>query len=661
MIRLRMKTFTLIFLLSLCVSCGATTPVKKDPAKVAPHVESEFRSAQTLAKNGDSKKAVPKLKKFVQGNPSSEFTAEAYYLLGVTHQNAQQWNEALTDFGAIINLDIANPYEVEASLRSARIQLKLGRPADADKSLEHADRWKKVSAEQNLELQKLNYEIGMALKQNLRALRAAIFLAENGTNATEKEKFKTTALESVDSRFSLDELVEIGDSSAFSLVRPHAKFRCGLLMAEQHQYSKARSYFNDAASLAPGTELADRANTFVRQIDSRNRVDSRAIGVVLPLSGKQSSIAYKALKGIQLGLGIYGDPNGDNSGFRLAVIDSEGNPDVARAAIERLVQEDNVIAVIGGLLSKTANAEASRAQEFGVPAIMLSQKAGVTQAGDFVFRNALTSQMQIQQLVDTAMGKMGMRNFAVLYPNDAYGVEFANLFWDAVRAKGGDIRGAQPYDPAETDFRGYVQRLVGTFYLEDRTDEYRLMAKTWAEKNPKRSGQKSAPTPEDLLPPIVDFDAIFIPDSVKAVGQIAPMLAYNNVNNVKLLGTNLWNNSGLLARGQRFVEGSIFVDSFLSSDPAFTGSEFYTTFKAAFEEEPGLTELQAFDSALLLRQLIASGEITRAGLQARMAKLTNFPGGIGPLSVDSEREIHRPVSALTVKDGHITGLEMRRK
>ena len=329
---------------------------------------------------------------------------------------------------------------------------------------------------------------------------------------------------------------------------------------------------------------------------------------------------------------------------------------MARKAVERLVAEDNVVAIIGGLLSKTATAEASKAQELGVPAIMLTQKTGITQTGNYVFRNALTSEMQVEYLVDQAMNKMGLRNFAIMFPNDAYGTEFANLFWDIVKAKGGEIRGAQPYDPAETDFRGHVQRLTGLFYLEDRADEYKLRQKAWLEKNPKRGARQSAPAIEDLLNPIVDFDAIFIPDSARAVGQIAPMLAYNNVNGVRLLGTNLWNAPALINRGQKFVENSVFPDSFLPTDPKFANSEFTTTYKSTFDEEPGLMEIQAYDSALILRQLVAGGERTRMGLRDHMANLQNFNGALGPLNVNAEREFRRPLTALTVKDGKIQQL-----
>ena len=310
-----------------------------------------------------------------------------------------------------------------------------------------------------------------------------------------------------------------------------------------------------------------------------------------------------------------------------------------------------MIAIIGGLLSKTAAVEATRAQEFGVPTIMLSQKAGLTQAGESIFRNSLTSQMQVQALVDVAMKQLGFKTFAMIYPNDAYGTEYANLFWDEVKSRGGEIHGAETYDPKETDFRTHIQKLTGTYYLEDRAEELRVRQRDYAEKNPKKSARGSAPSIEDILPPVVDFDAIFIPDDARAVGQIAPALAYNNVKGVRLLGTNIWNSPRFIQRGQRFVESSIFVDSLLTNDPAFMNSPFFSNFKTAFNDEPGLTEIQAYDSALIVRQLIGAGETTRIGLQQRMASLQNFAGAIGSLSVNQDREIRRPMTAFTVTKG----------
>lgn len=643
------------FLLTVLVcSCSATVPTKKAPEKASANLEQEFRAAKSAVDAGELKKAVFRLKKIVQQSPESDLADDAHYLLGQIYFSAQQYSEALNHYVAIANSPVESPLETDSRLRAARILMKLSRLDDAEKMTERPSQRGDLSPEQSLELNRIRYELAVAKNQPLEALELLVVLSQSHPQPAERDKLRAQAQEILESRLSEDQIREVADESKFGFLRAPAKYRYALLMAEQRNYGKARDLFEEAAELAPGTELAERASTLIQQIDARNKVDARTIGVVLPLSGKQSVIGYKILHGIQLGLGIYGKAP---SNFRLAVIDSEGNPDVARRAIERLVTEDNVIAIIGGLLSKTASAEATKAQELGVPTIMLTQKAGVTEAGDSVFRNALTSQMQVQQLVEVAMNKMGYKNFAIMYPNDPYGVEYTNLFWDEVKSHGGNITAVQPYDPKETDFRGHVERMVGTFYQEDRADEYRVRLRAWQEKNPRRSARQSAPSREEILGPIVDFDAVFIPDSVRALGQIAPMLAYNDVTKVRLLGPNLWNSPGLVQRGQKFVENSIFVDGFLNTDPKFQASPFYTSFKATFEDEPGLMEMQGYDSALILRQLIAGGESTRVGLQSRLASLQNFPGASGPLSVTADREIRRPLTTLTVKDGQIEEFE----
>jgi branched-chain amino acid transport system substrate-binding protein len=656
---LDLKTTSSALLLSLAAasvfSCatgaggGNAPPLipKRAALKASPAAQKELKLAQTYLRKGENKKAVFLLTKVAQNSPDSDAADTAQMLMANLYFTQGSYSEAYTHYAAIVN-GPASTHEAAARLGAARSLNKLGKQAEVAKFLANADSWPDVTADQRLEINKLRIEVLTNEKNYLGALVAASAVSKQAG----QEYFDST-------RFSPDELKEISNDSKYGAAQPLARYRYALILADQKDYSGARSALQDVARMVPGTELADRANRFVNQIDARNKVDPRTIGVILPLSGPNSSIGYKALRGIQLGLGVYG--TNQSTGFRLAVVDSEGNVDGARRGVERLVQEDNVIAIIGGLQSKTALVEAARAQEFGVPTIMLSQKAGITAAGESIFRNALTSQMQVQELVDVAMKKLGYKNFAIMYPNDAYGTEYANLFWDEVKSHGGDITAAQTYDPKETDFRAYVQRLSGTFYLDDRAEELRIRQADYAKKNPKKALRNSGPSIEDILPPVVDFDAIFIPDEARAVGQIAPSLAYDNVKGVRLLGTNIWNSPRFLQRGQKFVEGSIFVDSVLTNDPSFTGSAFYQNFKSTFNEDPGLTEIQAYDSALIVRQLIAKGETTRIGLQQAMAGLQNFPGALGALSVTPDREIRRPMTAFTVTKGQFTPFEATRQ
>ena len=645
--------FGLVGLLAigLLASCQST-PVRRPPVKAPPTVEKEFSQAKVLLDKGDSKKALGRLKKIATNSPDSDLADDANMLMAQVYERDQQWNDALKSYLAVANSEIASPLEAEALLRAARINLRFSKFNDAATLTDRLRKLPSATPTQKLEGEELRGEAFLAENKVLKAIELYVGLSEQSTDPRHKEKYRLAAQDLLDTRLGEDDVREVAESSSFGFLRPTAKYRIGLIYADQRQLSRARSAFQDVVALVPGTELAERATSLITQIDARSRVNARTIGAVLPLSGRQAAVGYRALRGLQLGLGIYA-PGKKISNFRLAVIDSEGNPDIARRGVERLVVEDNAVAVVGGLLSRTASAEASKAQEFGIPTVMMGQKAGLTEIGEFIFRNALTSQMQAERLAAVSIENLGLKRFAILFPNDPYGTEFANFFWDAVRLRGGHVTAVQTYDPKETDFRTHVQRLVGNYYVEDRADEYRLRYRQYLEKNPKRNARQQAPSPEEILPPIVDFDALFIPDSARAAGQIAPMLAYNDVDNLRLLGTNLWNNASFVSRGQKFVENAIIVDGLYTGDHSFQASQFVREFKEIFGEEPGMIEAQAYDSGLLLRQLITSGSSSRIELREKLANVKNFPGAFGSLDMSANRELQRPISVLTVKSSKL--------
>lgn len=487
----------------------------------------------------------------------------------------------------------------------------------------------------------------------LQALKESVNFSVTATTPQEQESFRLKSVEIVEGKLNQEQLEKVARDSDFGFARGYALFRLGEMALEDRDKDRARKYFSNVGEFLPGSDLAVRAQDIMSQLESSKFVESKTIGVVLPLTGKAAAVGQKALRGVEMGLGL----NVPGSGFRLAVMDSEGNPDSARRGVERLVKEDNAIAIVGSLLSKTAPAVAAKADELGVPTIGLSQKSGLTEIGPSVFRNALTSEMQVRYLVRTAMEDYGMKRFAIVYPNDPYGIEYTNLFWDEVLARGGTIASAQMYNPKETDFRFVIQRLVGTYYIEGRVDEYKArIAKKGEETEKKKSIRTSHE--EEILPPIVDFDAVFIPDSAKAMGQISAFLSFSGVKGVKLMGTNLWNTPGLSKRAGNFVNNLIFVDSFLPATAAH--SRFVQEYKALYNEEPSLIETQAYDSALILRQLVAQGAATRESLTRELSSLKKFPGSLGTLNMSQDREIQRPLMALTLEKGEVVPLKVQK-
>lgn len=635
------------------VSCQSK-PKKEAPKPASQDAKAQLMSAQAELAKGREKAAVMKLKKVAAQNPGTDAADTAWILVARAYFQHHDYKDAGTAYLQVLNAPTQTAHEEEAYVNGTKSMAQIGRADEALSLSSKALASGKLTSAQTLDIQKVRYPLLKETGDILGSLRSLVAVHDGETDSVQREILRNKAFD-LANHLQRKDLDEVASGGEFSFVRGFAAYRIGTYYLDQHDLDNARSMFEKTLQYSPNTNVAATAANQIQQIDGRRQVDPFTIGAVLPLTGHYESIAQKTLHGLQLGLGIYGP---SRSSFKLAVIDSEGSPEDASKGVETLVADDHAIAIVGSLLSRTSVAVATKANELAVPSVALSQKSGLTDIGTLVFRNAITSSMQVQHLVKTAIEDMGMKKFAILYPNDAYGVEYANLFWSEVLKRGGQIVGAQPYSSTETDFRAPVRRLVGTYYIEDRQTEFKNRLTTWF-KDPKNPhGGRTAP-PDDLLPPVVDFDGLFVPDGPKAMGQIAPMLAYVGVQNVHFLGTNLWNSPEFLRRGEKHVEGSLFVDAQITTDPHFASSRFYNEFKQVFGSEPGLFELQGFETGLLLARLINDGERSRLGLGERLARIDKFEGVLGPLQMTPERELTWPMTAFTVREGAIVPLSAK--
>src|SRR5690606_37366429 len=148
----------------------------------------------------------------------------------------------------------------------------------------------------------------------------------------------------------------------------------------------------------------------------------KAVGVVLPMSGRYKAFGDATLRGLKLAL--------KGSDIELLLKDGQGDPTLTAKLIEELTFDDGVIAIIGPLLSDDSRRGALVAEELSVPLISLSRLEGLTEIGPHVFRTMVTNSQQAEALADYAVGTLGYKSFAILHPNSAFGQELSAEFWD---------------------------------------------------------------------------------------------------------------------------------------------------------------------------------------------------------------------------------------
>jgi branched-chain amino acid transport system substrate-binding protein len=422
---------------------------------------------------------------------------------------------------------------------------------------------------------------------------------------------------------------------------------------------------------APDSAYVPDAKQLLARVSRRAAVKPKVIGAVLPMSGKFKPFGEAAQRGIELAL--------KGSDIELLVRDGQGEAALTAKLIEELVFEEGAMAIIGPMLTDDTKRAALVAEELQVPLVTLSSRAeGVTKVGAHVFRTMVTNAQQAETLAAYAMGDRGFKNFAILYPNTSFGVEFTNAFWDAIEKRGGTVRGVENYNADQKSFSEEAKKLVGKFYLEERGDwgESAREIREQGLDNFKR--RKAIDKARQNVAPLVDFEALLIPDSWERVSLIAPALAVEdvvtngcdskdmerirkttgkgNLKTVTLLGPSAWsspkgqsNTPQLIERGGKYVACSVYVD------PFFEGSERPSTknFVAAFREAHRnstitLIDAVGFDTASMMRAIIEKNQPkTRAAFREALQDI-KFDGVTGTVSFDDAREAQRQLYLLNV-------------
>jgi branched-chain amino acid transport system substrate-binding protein len=408
------------------------------------------------------------------------------------------------------------------------------------------------------------------------------------------------------------------------------------------------------------------------QISARELPSTRgargSIGVVLPLSGPFAHFGEETLYGVMLAADLFGaDADApDAPSVRLVVRDSAGDPARADAAVRELAADRSVVAIVGPLLSAECEAAAAAAQELQVPLLTLTAREEIAQLRDFVFR-LRTRPIEETQLLAEKARELGGERFAILYRNDPYGRGLRALFWDAVEARGGQIVGVSGFDPDSTDFADPIRKLVGYTLLT--SEEKRLLRKREAMLNRARrlpadearalrhSARTLTTAAGDPLPPIVDFDFLFIAESYENVVLIAPQLAFHEVFGPRLLGPDGWYHPDLIRVGRENVEGAIFVAHYFPESPTPFVHDFATRFASTFSHPSNVFAAQAYDAANLVLVQLARGRESRQAVRDGVLAVRNYPGVAGILSMRSDGNASKRPFLIEVEKGEFVQLD----
>ncbi|MCG8360356.1 MAG: ABC transporter substrate-binding protein [Kiloniellales bacterium] len=194
-----------------------------------------------------------------------------------------------------------------------------------------------------------------------------------------------------------------------------------------------------------------------------NAQEPAEIGVLLPLSGPNASNGAKTLAGVNAALAEINELGGVLGGRELKLIieDTESKPQPAIEAVRKLVDVNKVPLVLGDISSSVTIPTGKYTISKGMNQITIAATAQVQrEIGDGLFTMLATNDVLGVKMAEFVVEDANPERVALVYMNDPFGVGMARATEGGLKDLGVEIAADLALEPAKTDYRAELQRLV---------------------------------------------------------------------------------------------------------------------------------------------------------------------------------------------------------
>lgn len=377
------------------------------------------------------------------------------------------------------------------------------------------------------------------------------------------------------------------------------------------------------------------------------------IGVIAPLE----TPAGRSLRdGILLARERFPLPKGETIG--LIFEDSEGSPIRAVKAAERMVEQYDVLAIIGALRSEETLPLAAHLSPQQIPLIAPTASQDEIASLPYVFQMNATPGAQGRRIADYAVRKLGLRTLATVSSRDSYGDRLAREFTARAEELGAEVVVQEWYEPGATDYRGQFNRMRDAGLALHPPD----ILSTEIDSLIRGGIHVEPPPPVPVDPdtvrpePVTTLDGLLVGASTyEDVLLITPQVASSLID-AQILGSDGWNYPEVVEDGGSYVNNAIFVAKYNDRSDLASVQEFVNLYRARFGRDQDIAAALGHDAMLAVREAIAAGGTERASLQDRLQTLRDVPGATGRITFRPGDRENAWMYLLSIRRGRIQTL-----
>ncbi|MFJ8257914.1 ABC transporter substrate-binding protein [Peribacillus asahii] len=296
----------------------------------------------------------------------------------------------------------------------------------------------------------------------------------------------------------------------------------------------------------------------------------------------------------------------------LVIEDSVGKQEQALSAAQKLMSDDEIVALLGPTLSTEMNVVGPEADLNGIPIMGTSTTAvGIPQIGEYVFRNSIPESLAIPAAMKKAVEKYDVKKVALLYGND-------------------DVLTKSGYDTMKEEVEKMGLEVVTTQTFQKGQSDY----------NAQLTKIKSL-KPDLILASALYNEGAVIMDQARKMGITIPFVGGNGFNSPEVINIAGKAADGLIVATPWFAE---------KEDPKVQG--FIKAYEAEYGKQPDQFAAQAYDALYIYAEALKNaGEADRDAFRDALAEIKGFEGILGSFSFDKDGDVEMEPTVITIKDG----------
>lgn len=326
------------------------------------------------------------------------------------------------------------------------------------------------------------------------------------------------------------------------------------------------------------------------------------VGVYLPLSGANAAVGQSGVEGIEMAVeeinaagGIAGRP------IEIIKEDEENDPTTAVSVVNKLINQDEVVAIIGSVNSSVTLAAMEVSEDAGIPMVTpISSGAAITGSGNqYIVRGQANDLLQAGAVVEYAIAK-GYQKIGLMYQNDDYGGGARDVIVEIMKENNMTLAADEGFEASAADVTPQLQ-------------------------NVKAAG----------------CDCLIMYCMYAPGATIANQAAQLGMGDLPLLGGGGLTNAKLYELGGENVVGVVNSQTFLAGADAVNdfSAAFIENFQAKYNDTADSNNAMAYDSTYILAEglkysLEQYNDLSGDHIMEGMKAIKDMPLATGTITID---------------------------